>query len=261
MNAITCTGLKKVYKKRTVALDHLEVSVPESCIFGLIGPNGAGKSSLINILAGIVRKDAGEVFILDEKVSEFDFEYKKTVGFVLERPVYIEKLTAQEYLEFAAAMHGIDKTVAQRRIDELMHFFVLNEKRNDLIETLSTGMKKKVSLATAIIHRPRLLILDEPLEGIDPISSKTIKDNLRLMAEKGMTVFLSSHDLNTVEKLCDQIAIINQGKIVFQGAMDDLKTKATNGTVKEPPLSLEEIFLEVISEKDATKETPKLSWL
>lgn len=260
MNAIVCKGLKKIYKKKAVALEHLDLSVPAGCVFGLIGPNGAGKSSLINILAGIVQKDAGEVFLLGEKVNDFDFEYKRNIGFVLERPVYLEKLTPQEYLEFAAAMHGIEKTVAEKRIEELLQFFVLYEKRNDLIETLSTGMKKKVSLATAIIHRPRLLILDEPLEGIDPLSSKTIKDNLRLMAEKGVTVFLSSHDLNTVEKLCDQIAIISKGKIFFQGTMDDLRRKTNGGIVKDS-LSLEEIFLAVISEKGAMREPQKLSWL
>jgi ABC-2 type transport system ATP-binding protein len=261
MNSIEVKGLKKTYKKRIRALDGLYLSVPQGCIFGLLGPNGAGKSTAINIMAGLVRKDEGEINILGKKVEENDYEYKRNIGFVLERPHYVEKLTAKEYLEFVAAMFQLDKRKRDKQIDELLGFFELEEKRDEWIASFSMGMKKKVLLAAAMIHQPKLLILDEPLESIDPLSAKAIKDNLKLMTTKGMTILLSSHNLYTVEKFCDEIAIIAKGKIVFEAKTEEIKNKIKNEVSQETYASLEEIFVEVVNKNSTQRKKDKLSWV
>ncbi|MCL4512307.1 MAG: ABC transporter ATP-binding protein [Bacteroidetes bacterium] len=261
MKAIELVGLRKSYAKGVTALDGLELSVEQGSILGFVGPNGAGKSTTINIIAGLIRKDAGEVRLLGGKIEPTDFDYKRNIGFVLETPRYIEKLTAREYLRFAASMYGINDQEAEERIDELLGFLNLEGKKKDRIESYSAGMKKKVSLAAAIIHRPKILVLDEPLEAIDPVSAKIIKDNLRLMVQQGVTVLLSSHVLDTVEKLCDEIAIINKGKIVFQSKMEEIKAKLKDQLGQETYSSLEEIFVEVVTENSDANQNKKLSWL
>jgi ABC-2 type transport system ATP-binding protein len=228
---------------------------------GFVGPNGAGKSTTINIIAGIVRKDDGEVRLLGDKIEPSDHKYKQNVGFVLEAPHYIDKLTAREYLRFVSTMYGISTREAERRIDELLDFLDLREKKKEKIESYSAGMKKKISLAAAIIHRPQILILDEPLEAIDPVSAKIIKDNLKLMVQQGVTILLSSHVLDTIEKFCDEIAIINKGKIVFQSKMEDIRSKLKDELGQETYSSLEEIFVEMVTENGKTDIEKRLSWL
>ncbi len=179
----------------------------------------------------------------------------------LETPHYIDKLTAREYLQFAATMYGIVGREAGQRVDELIEFLDLEGKKKEWIESYSAGMKKKVSLAAALIHRPEILVLDEPLEAIDPISAKIIKDNLKLMVGHGVTVLLSSHVLDTVEKFCDEIAIINKGEIVFQSKMEEIKTTLKDELGQETYSSLEEIFVEVVAENGKSTAEKKLSWL
>lgn len=259
MNALELHDLDKTYKRKTVALDHLNLKVPSGRIFGLLGPNGAGKSTAINILAGLVRRNGGEVLVLGDPIGDFDYEYKRDVGFVLEKPHYIEKLTVKEYLEFAAVMYDIEEAEARARAAELIEFFDLGEKRDQWIETYSTGMKKKVSLAAALIHHPRLLVLDEPLEGIDPVSARVIKENLRAMAERGITILITSHVLDTIEKLCDEIAIINHGKRVLQSTTENLRTRIKDELTGETFESLEDIFIETVGGDG--DDTRTLSWL
>ncbi|MGC9093850.1 MAG: ABC transporter ATP-binding protein [Bacteroidota bacterium] len=261
MNCIEIKRLRKTYKRNVVALWDLDLKVPAGCIFGFVGPNGAGKSTTINILAGIIPKDSGEVFILGRKINEDDYEYKRNVGFILEEPHFIEKLTAKEYLEFVASMYKMAKGEAQKRVNELLEFFELQEKGSNWIETYSSGMKKKVSLAAAIIHRPQLLILDEPLEGIDPVSAKVIKDILRDMVQRGASVFISSQNLDTVEKLCDEVAIINRGRLLFQCKTEEIRKKIKDELSQETYQSLEEIFLDVVSQDGGQRDKKRLSWL
>lgn len=261
MNAIEIQNLKKIYKKKVLAVDDFSMVVPESSIFGLLGPNGAGKSTIMNILAGIIRRTDGDISILDESINDDDYEYKRKVGFVLEEAHYIERLTVKEYLNFCGAMYGIKTNEIEKRTNELIDFFSLKEKENDWIETCSTGMKKKVSLAAALIHQPRLLILDEPLEGIDPVSAKQIKENLRMMADRHITVVISSHNLDTVEKLCDEVAIINKGKLVLQVKTKDIRTRIKEKMNQETYESLEELFVDVVSDDNERQNPKKLSWL
>ncbi|MGO9480763.1 MAG: ABC transporter ATP-binding protein [Candidatus Kryptoniota bacterium] len=261
MKAIELSGLQKTYSKNVKALDGLDLTVDEGAILGFVGPNGAGKSTTINIIAGLIKKYAGTVRLLGEEIRATDYEYKRNIGFVLEKPRYIDKLTPREYLRFVAGMYGIGDKESGPKIDELLDFLDLEQKKKARIETLSAGMKKKVSLAAAIMHQPRILILDEPLEAIDPVSAKAIKDNLKLMVQNGTTVLLSSHVLDTVEKFCDEIAIINKGKIVFQSKMEEIRTKLKDQLGQETCSSLEEIFVEVVSEDGGETGEKKLSWL
>ncbi|HKJ69238.1 MAG TPA: ABC transporter ATP-binding protein [bacterium] len=253
--------MHKTYKRKIVALDGLNLEVPSGCIFGLLGPNGAGKSTAINIVAGVVRRKSGEVYVLGEPIGDHDYEYKRYVGFVLEKPHYIEKLTVKEYLEFAAVMYGLDEAESRKRAAELISYFQLEEKQDKWIETYSAGMKKNVSLAAALIHQPQLLLLDEPLEGIDPVSAKLMKENLRLMANQGVTIVISSHVLDTIENLCDEIAIITDGKRVLQSATDTLRTRIKNEFTGETFESLEEIFIETVVGEDGEQRAQTLSWL
>jgi len=261
MKSIELNGLKKSYRKGVNALDGLDLNVEHGTIMGFVGPNGAGKSTTINIIAGIVKKDEGEVKLLGENINPSDNKYKLNVGFVLEAPHYIEKLSPREYLRFAATMYQINGKEVENRIDELLYFLDLEAKKKERIESFSAGMKKKVSFAAAIIHRPQILILDEPLEAIDPVSAKLIKDNLKLMTHHGVTVLLSSHVLDTVEKFCDEIAIINKGKIVFQSRMEKIKSNLKAQLGQETYSSLEEIFVDVVTENGKMNVERKLSWL
>lgn len=262
MNAIEINNLTKIYKKSICAVDNLSLTIPSSTIFGIAGPNGAGKSTVMNILAGVIHKTEGTFTILGEKIKKGDYEYKREVGFVLEKPHYIEKLSVHDYLNFCGTMYELPSNEIEKRVSELLHFFDLHEKQGEQIEFCSKGMKKKVSLAAAMIHHPKLLILDEPLEGIDPTSAKQIKDTLWMMAKKGLTVMLSSHNLDTVEKFCDEVAIIHKGKLVLQTKTEEIREKIKDDKTKERYQSLEEIFLDVVSESHSKHEaTSRLSWL
>lgn len=258
MNVIEIEKLSKSYFKTPDALNALSFSVPEGSVFGVLGPNGAGKSTLMNVLAGLLRRNSGEVRIFGQPVNYGDFEYKRRIGFVLEEPHYLEKLSVKEYLLFAASMYALDDKEAQKRTDELIEFFGLKEKEHIRIQKYSKGMKKKVSLAAAMIHRPDLYILDEPLEGMDPPTANRIKENFRLMVKKGTTIIISSHILDTVERLCDEVVIINKGQQVLQSKTEDILHKFKSESGNDTYKSLEEVFLELTSGNEPGK---KLSWL
>ncbi|MCG2589188.1 ABC transporter ATP-binding protein [Rhodohalobacter sulfatireducens] len=260
MSIIELVDLKKVYMGNHVALDGVSMTIPHSTVFGLLGPNGAGKSTIINILAGVVKRSEGIAKIFGKTIEHDDYIHKKDIGFVLEDPHYLEKLTATEYLHFCGALYELKSTDIKERVNELLTFFDLKGRATSQIETYSNGMKKKVSLAAALIHQPKLLILDEPLEGIDPTSAKQIKDTLRLMADRGVTVVLSSHNLDTVEKFCDEVAIIHKGKLVFQTKTEEIRIKIKDEVSQERYQSLEEIFIDVVSDED-DKPASSLSWL
>ncbi len=261
MNAIEIQDLQKTYKNKVIALNSLNLNVPKSCILGLLGLNGAGKSTTINILAGILQKTDGRILIYDKEINDDEYEYKSYTGFVLERPHYFEKLSVEEYLEFVGAMYGLDVHEIKKRTNELLELLELQSNRRQWIETYSAGMKKKVSLAAAIIHNPQLLILDEPLEGIDPISVKRIKDILKLMVQNGAAILITSHVLDTIEKICDEIAIINKGEIIFRSKTEEIRARIKNEFTHETYQSLEEIFIDVVNNKNGEKPKGRLSWL
>ena len=261
MNCIEISNLTKTYGSKTIALDGLNLAVQCGKIVGFLGPNGAGKSTTINILAGTVRKDSGDVEIFGNQVGNNDYEFKRRIGFVLESPIYFDKLSANEYLRFLASMYGIGQKDARSRAEELIEFFDLTDRQNDWIEKYSAGMKRRVSLAAALVHKPELLILDEPLDGIDPIMAKRIKNLLRDFAGNNGTILISSHNLDTVERICDEVAIVYKGKLVFQSRTEDIRNRVKDDVTNETYQSLEEIFIDVVSDDGERKEKKKLSWL
>ena len=262
MNILEIKDLSKTYSNGVRALDSLNLFLREGTNLGLVGPNGAGKTTTINILAGLVKKDCGEIYIFGNKIRESDYEYKRFIGFVLEKPVYFEKLTGREYLEFVGSMFDIPRDETRRRVNNLLKLFELEEKSDELIEKYSAGMKKKVSIMAAIIHNPKLLILDEPLEGLDPMSSKLVKDILRSMVNRGASVLISSHYLDMVERFCDEVAIINKGRIVFQDRTEYIQKRIKDEISKETYATLEEIFIKVVSDNSGVKDVRKeIDWI
>lgn len=258
MKSIEIKNFSKVYKKSIKAVDNLSLDIPRGCFFGLLGPNGAGKTTTVNFVAGLIRRSSGELFIQEETITDSSYMYKGKIGFVLDRPLYIEKFTAKEYLSFAGQMYGLDSSASNRRSDELLEFMDLGEKHNELIETYSAGMKKKVSLSAALIHNPEILILDEPFEGIDPVSSKKIREVLLDLVKKGKTIVLTSHILEIVEKLCDEVAIMNKGKLIFQNRIENIQTYIKEGKEQTHYQGLEELFYHLVSQNDLPST---LSWL
>jgi len=246
MYSIEISNLSKSYNK-TTALRSLNLTIRNNIIMGLVGPNGQGKSTTINILAGVVRKNSGIVKINGKDIDYLDFDYKKSVGFVLENSTLIEKLSVEEYLTFVALMHNLSKDDAKKKTEELIIFLGLESTKDKWIESFSAGMKKKVSLAAAIIHDPKILILDEPFENIDPLSRKKIKDFLSNLKNNGTTILLTSHSLFEVEEFCDEVAIINRGKIVYQSQTNEIRKKIKDDISKETYKSLEEVFIDLTS--------------
>lgn len=244
-----------------IALQSLSLFVPSSTIFGFVGPNGAGKTTTVNVMSGILRPTSGAVKIMGLNMSLDAVELKKQIGVVPEGMALFEGLTGEEQLTFVGKVYGLPKLLIKQRINEILDVFELFDARSRLIESYSQGMKKKLAFACAIIHSPKVLFLDEPFENIDPLSRKTMKDMLITMRNKGATIFFTSHNLETVETFCDEVAIINKGKLVFQSKTEDIRNKIKNELTQETYQSLEEIFIDVVSDKSEEKPKGKLSWL
>lgn len=258
MYAIEIEHFTKRYKKNRIAVNDLSMKVAEGTFFGFVGPNGAGKTTTVNYIADLISKTEGRLKLFGEEIEEGDYEHKRRMGFVLEKPFYLKKLKAQEYLRFVGRMQDMGDELVEERIEELLRVFRLAEHRDKLIEEFSAGMKKKTSLAAAVIHDPDLLILDEPFEGIDALSSKVISDNLRAMVEKGKTVFLTSHVLEIVEKLCGRVAIINKGELVFETEVSTIRERFKDRERIEKYEGLEDLFLSLVA---GGEQTDRFSWL
>jgi ABC-2 type transport system ATP-binding protein len=258
MTILTIDNLTKTYENGHRALDGLTLSVKKGTITGFLGLNGAGKTTTIRILAGLTSKDSGTITLFGKELSAHEAEHKRLMGFVLDEPLYFDWMSPAEYLHFVGTMYGVPPQDIHTRCDELLAFFDLREKQNDPIAELSTGMKKKISLAAAIIHKPELVVLDEPLEGIDPVAARAIKNTLKMMAQNGTSIFITSHVLDTVEKLCDEIAIIHRGRVLVQCPTAEVHTKVMASLDSTIRPSLEELFVDLVADK-----TPKkpLSWL
>ena len=249
-----------------LAVDRINLSVEAGQFFGFLGPNGAGKSTTIKMLTGLLAPTSGRICLLGLDLEEQPIEVKRQIGVVPEGLALFDRLTASEYLNFVGRMYGLDRRTAAERAAELLEFMGLADRSKTLIADYSHGMKKKLAMAAAIIHGPKILFLDEPFEGVDAIAAGTLKATLNRMIARGATIFLTSHVLEIVERLCSHVGIIHQGELVAQGSIDALRAGveaqlAANAGAQTPSgrLTLEQIFLEIVGGNRAAEQ--ELSWL
>jgi ABC-2 type transport system ATP-binding protein len=235
---IKATDLTKKYDD-LIAVDNLNLQVHNE-LFVFLGPNGAGKTTTIKMMTGLLKPTSGTITIEGYDLLQQPVEAKRMFGLVPDTPVLYDKLSLREFLEFIGNLYEVDRDAFKRRFDQLIDLFDLDDRVNDLIQNFSHGMKQKCILAAALIHDPKVLFLDEPTVGLDPKSARNLKDMLHGLVNKGTTVFMSTHILEIAEAMCDRVAIINQGKIVTLGTMDELRVHS-----KQKDQSLEEIFLEL----------------
>jgi ABC-2 type transport system ATP-binding protein len=222
------------------AVKGIDLEVHRGEIFGFLGPNGAGKTTTIRMVAGVLRPSAGRVTVGGDDLSLKPELAKSRIGYIPDRPYLYDKLSGGEFLRFVAGLWGRDGPEIEARADRLLELFQLAPWKDELIESYSHGMRQKVLISSALIHQPELIVVDEPMVGLDPRSAKLLKELFRAFADHGGTVFLSTHTLEVAEALCDRIAIINRGEIIAFGTMEELRAQAESGGAH-----LEEIFLKV----------------
>src|SRR5262245_14637425 len=244
-----------------VAVDHINLRVNRGSFFGFLGPNGAGKSTTIKMLTGLLAPTSGTLRVLDLDISAQPLEVKRRLGVVPEDLNLFERLTGAEMLSFTGRMYGLRPEEIALRSKELLELMDLQEEPGKLIIEYSHGMKKKLSLACALIHRPEILFLDEPFEGVDAIASRTLKDLLSRLTTRGLTVFLTSHVLEIVERLCSDIAIIAQGKLLASGSLDELRKGIRVEGDGQSRGSVEEYFIHVVGGTRSANEEEVLQWL
>ena len=231
-------NLTKIYRG-TKAVDNLNLNVPRGTIFGFIGPNGAGKTTTIKMMAGVLKPTRGKIYINGLDIAREPSKVKRIVGFIPDRPFLYEKLSGIEFLRFKAGLYRMKENRLDERITDLLSLFELTDWADELIESYSHGMKQRLIIASAMIHKPRVIIVDEPMVGLDPKGAKLVKEIFKEWANDGATVFMSTHTLALAQEVCQQIAIVDKGRIVASGTSEDLKKRAgVEG-------NLESIFLKI----------------
>jgi ABC-2 type transport system ATP-binding protein len=261
--AIQTRGLTRNFGALT-AVDSVTLSVASGQFFGFLGPNGAGKSTTIKLLTGLLEPSRGSIEILGQPFGASALDLKRQIGVVPEGMALMGRLTAPEYLHFVGRMYGLDKETTLRRTDELLDFMQLSNETRKLITDFSHGMQKKLALAAAVIHGPKVLFLDEPFEGVDAIAAGMLKSMLTGMINRGATIFLTTHVLEIVERLCSHVAIISKGRLVANGSLEDLRAGVAStlpGAEQEQRLTLEEIFLSIVGADGVQESSQELSWL
>jgi len=245
--AILVRDLRKSYGAKA-AVDGVTLEVPRGSFFGFLGPNGAGKSTTIRMLTGLIPADSGTIEILGFPLPSAELEIKRRIGLVPDESLLFDRLTGIEFLEFVGRMYSLPRATALDRARGLMDLFQLQADRK-IIGEYSKGMRKRVAMAASLIHNPELFLMDEPFEGVDAVGARLMKDILISQVQRGATIFLTSHVLEVVERLCDRVAIINEGLIVTSGALGDLRAAGE---------SLEDAFVRVVG---AEHPTSRLEWL
>jgi ABC-2 type transport system ATP-binding protein len=264
--AILTEGLTRRFGE-LVAVEDVNLEVASGQFFGFLGPNGAGKSTTIKMLTGLLAPTSGKMQILGIDFEQNPVDVKRQIGVVPEGMALFGRLTGAEYLNFVGRMYGLDRETAAKRAGELLEFMQLADQPKKLVTDYSHGMQKKLALAAAVIHGPKILFLDEPFEGVDAIAAGTLKAMLQRMIARGATIFLTSHVLEIVERLCSHVAIIHRGRLVAQGSLEDLRAgveaqaASRNGDQLLPgkKLTLEEIFLLTVGGVRSAEQ--ELSWL
>ena len=252
--AIVARDLVRLFGQKA-AVNHLNLTVSRGEFFGFLGPNGAGKSTTIKMMVGLLRPTSGSVWVGGVDVWKDPVKARSLMGVLPEYLNIYERLSGREFLVFAGHMYSVPGADIPRRAGELLQVLTLADDADKLIVDYSVGMRKKIALAAALIHRPEVLFLDEPFEGIDPVSSRVIRDILHDLTQHGTTIFFSSHIMEVVERLCTRVGIINQGTLVAEGTLQELRERASG---EDKDATLEDIFLNVIG---ARNENHNLSWL
>ena len=247
---IQIRNLSKHYGK-LAAVDNLNLEVARGEIFGFLGPNGAGKTTTIRCMMGILKATAGQVLLDGHDVVGAAQQAKAISGFIPDRPFIYEKLSGSEFLNFVGKLHRVDAARLTRRIAELLDHLELTLWQDELVESYSHGMKQRLVVCGALIHEPKILIVDEPMVGMDPKGARTLKDLFCALAKNGTTVFLSTHSISVAEEICHRIGIIQKGRLVACGTMDELHRLAAG-----PHRSLESVFLELTREQELETASP-----
>jgi ABC-2 type transport system ATP-binding protein len=221
-------------------VDGIELVVPPGELFGLLGPNGAGKTTTIRMIAGILRPTSGTVLVGGIDMQARPLEAKARLGYIPDRPFVYDKLTGGEFLRFAAALYGLQGPAVERRMDELLELFELTPWKTELTEAYSHGMRQKLIIAGALVHRPEVIVVDEPMIGLDPRSARLLKELLREFVSRGGTVLMSTHTMEIAEVMCDRIAIVYRGRVAAQGTMAELRQQTSS-----EGMSLEDLFLKL----------------
>jgi len=231
------------YYGTVLAVNNLTLHVAPGEIYGFIGPNGAGKTTTIRMMGGIIEPTGGKILINGIDMQQNPVAAKKNIGFVPDRPFLYEKLTGQEFLQFIGDIYEVDAAVIKRRTPSLLEQFALADWAHEIIEAYSHGMKQRLILAAALLHDPRILIIDEPMVGLDPAAVRMVKDIFRNLSRQNVAIFISTHTLSVAEDLCDEIGIIHKGVLMAQGTLTQLNAAAHTGNA-----GLEEVFLTLIRE-------------
>jgi ABC-2 type transport system ATP-binding protein len=268
---ISTQGLTRRFGE-LLAVDGVDLRVAPGQFFGFLGPNGAGKSTTIKMLTGLLAPSSGTIEILGLDLQKNPVEVKRQIGVVPEGMALFGRLTGSEFLNFAGRMYGLDRETAAKRTAELLEFMQLADQPKKLVTDYSHGMQKKLAMAAAVIHGPKVLFLDEPFEGVDAIAAGTLKTMLQGMIARGATIFLTSHVLEIVERLCTHVAIIHKGRLVAQGSLEELRAgveaqtssgagdgSAAGSTPSGEKMTLEQIFLRTVGGERRTDQ--ELSWL
>jgi ABC-2 type transport system ATP-binding protein len=236
---IELTNLTKRYGRFT-AVDGINLTIPKGELYGLLGPNGAGKTTTMRMIAGILQPTSGTVKIAGIDIQENPLVAKTRLGFIPDRPYVYDKLTGAEFLRFVAGLYGQGGAEIERRLDELLELFELTPWKDELTESYSHGMRQKLIISSALVHRPEVIVVDEPMIGLDPKSARLLKDLLREFVDRGGTVLMSTHTLEIAEAMCDRIAIVQSGRVAVEGTMDELRSQTSSGDA-----SLEDLFLKL----------------
>ena len=226
---IRLEGLTKRYGSFT-AVNGIDLAVEPGELFGFLGPNGAGKTTTLRMIAGILKPTAGVITVGGKDIRTNSMAVKAILGYIPDRPFVYDKLTGSEFLRFVASLYGQEGETVERRINELLELFELTPWRDELTESYSHGMRQKVIIASALVHRPEVIVVDEPMVGLDPRSAKLLKVLFRQFVDRGGTILMSTHTMEVAEAMCDRIAIIQTGNIVACGTMEELRHRGTPGS-------------------------------
>lgn len=256
--AVLLKQVKKSYNN-TFVLEDINIKINKGSCLGLVGPNGAGKTTLVNLISGILGVDSGKIIVLDEEMNIDNVKIKERIGVLPEDLGLLDYLKCSEYLNFIAQIYNVNRFHIENRINSLLKVFDIFQEKERLLSEFSAGMRKKVAFIAAIIHLPEIIILDEPFESVDPLSVALMRKIIIRLINRNSTILITSHNLYLLEKLCNEVAIISKGRIIYHSDTKDIRNKIKNEVTQETYNSLEEIFIDMTRQQE--DDEVLLPWL